>query len=98
MTVRNPAARAIESSRAHTEPLPLVPATSAPRSPRCGSPSTVEERLDALEPELHPASLERRQRGQRAGVVEGQRHGHAAVIASSSPGRSTTSRNHAIQA
>ncbi len=34
ITVLRPAARAIDSTSAHTDPLPLVPATSTPARPR----------------------------------------------------------------
>ena len=58
MTVLSPAARAIDSSSAHTDPLPLVPATSTPRKPSLRIVERRQQRLDALEAELHAAPLE----------------------------------------
>ena len=49
----------------------------------------VKQRVDSLEPKLHPPALEAGQRGHGLVVAVGQRHGHSRDIASSTEGRAT---------
>jgi hypothetical protein len=43
---------------AHTEPLPLVPATSTPGIPTCGSPSSASSVLVFANPRRMPGALD----------------------------------------
>ena len=64
--VRYPAADSAEAIRCDTEPLPLVPATCTLRKRRCGTPRSLFQRDDAVEPRFVGAAADVLKHRQRA--------------------------------